>query len=321
MMLEPLMPQVEKYAPARAAQYKRKKEAEVAALKKKAVVEETDADTEGGDESNYAKYQTLTQNGTVESLLAAAPEAPAEMREWLYQSAVQKATEQGDIERARTIINEHISEPRQRRAMIAVLDQQAMMKAANAGQLDQARKFLAGIRNNEQRAIALTQLATTVAVKGNKKIALQLLNEARSLVTYRAKNFVQLAAQLQVAQGYAALDPERSLAMLEPIVDQLNELVAAGSVIGSFISEEFVKDDEIVLEPVSEMLASFAGQYGNDLANLSRVDFDRTRAVAERFQRNEVRMVACLMVAQSILAPVPAGKTVKPGARGDDVMW
>jgi hypothetical protein len=201
-----------------------------------------------------------------------------------------------------------------------------MMKAATAGDLEKAHKLLAGIRNNERHAIALTQLAATVATKGDRKIALQLLKEARALVNYRAKNFMQLAAQLQVAQTYAALDPERSLAILEPIIDQLNELVAAGSVIGGFISEEFVKDDEIVLEPVSEMLASFAKQYGNDLSNLTRVDFDRTRAAAERFQRSEVRLVARLLVVQSVLAPASTadnskGKIGKVRPGQEDVMW
>lgn len=322
MMLGSIMPQLEKYAPARAAQFKRKQAAQVAAATKKLQAEESAE--EGGEETGneYVQYQTLAQTGTIEAILEAAPKAPTNVRDWLYQSAVNKATEAGDIERARSIINEHITEPRQRKAMLIVLDQKAMLKAATAGDIEQSRKLLANIRNNERRAIALTQLATTVAAKGNKKIALQLLGEARSLVNYRAKNFMQMGAQLQVAQTYAAIDPERSLAMLEPIIDQLNELVAAGSVIGGFISEEFVKDDEIAMEPVSEMLAAFGKQFGDDLSNLTRVDFDRTRAAAERFQRNEVRLVARLLVVQAVLMPTGSAdksKSLMPGQV--DVAW
>jgi hypothetical protein len=322
MMLNSIMPQLEKYAPARTAQLKRKQAANMEAVTKKLKAEESAE--EGGEEesSEYVKYQSLAQTGTIEAILEAAPKAPISVRDWLYQSAVNKATEAGDIERARSIITEHITEPRQRKAMLIVLDQKAMLKAAAAGDIEQTRKLLANIRNNERRAIALTQLAATVAAKGNKKIALQLLNEARSLVNYRAKNFMQMGAQLQVAQAYAALDPERSLAMLEPIIDQLNELVAAGSVIGGFISEEFVKDDEIAMEPVSEMLAAFGKQFGDDLSNLTRVDFDRTRAAAERFQRSEVRLVARLLVVQSVLTPTENIGKSKNGAPGQvDVAW
>jgi hypothetical protein len=38
-----------------------------------------------------------------------------------------------------------------------------------------------------------------------------------------------------------------------------------------------------------------------DLRSLAVYDFDRTRALAERFQRDEVRMMARLLVVQSVL--------------------
>jgi hypothetical protein len=56
----------------------------------------------------------------------------------------------------------------------------------------------------------------------------------------------------------------------------------------------------------------FAGQYSADLLALARDDFERTKALADRFDRDEMRTRARLLVIQSILSPrkqagVPAG--------------
>jgi hypothetical protein len=91
--------------------------------------------------------------------------------------------------------------------------------------------------------------------------------------------------------------------MLEPIVEQLNELIAAGALLGGFFSEQFVKDDEIQLSSMNSFLPMIAGQYAADLNAVAREDFDRTKMVADRFQRLEVRTLARLLLIQSILSP------------------
>jgi hypothetical protein len=177
--------------------------------------------------------------------------------------------------------------------------------------MEQTRQMLSRLRTNEERVRALTELATAASAKGDKKAALALLDEARSMVGNRAKNITQLSAQLQLARVYARLDPSRSLLILEPIIDQLNELIGAGALLGGFFSEQFVKDDEIQLSAMNNFLSGFAGQFTGELKNLASADFDRTKAAADRFQRNEIRLMARLLIVQSILAAAnpqgPAG--------------
>jgi hypothetical protein len=180
-----------------------------------------------------------------------------------------------------------------------------MMRAANEGKMDQTRQMLARLRTNEERVMVLTQLALAASAKGEKKIALALLDEARSMVSNRARNFMQLGAQLQVARAYARLDAARGLAVLEPLIDQLNELIAAGALLGGFFSEQFVRDDEIQLSTVNDFIRMFANQYSADLNALASEDFERTKSVADHFQRGEVRTLAHLLIVQSILSPVP----------------
>jgi hypothetical protein len=308
--LQSMMPVVEKYAPARVGQIRQKAPPAV-------VVDEND-EAEGDEMAEMGKYRTLIDTGSsADELLSAAPKASEGMRELLYQRAASKMMEEGDAERARQVITEKVQNPEQRKLMLAQLDKIAAATAAEQGKVEQTRKMLATLHTNEERVMLLAQLASGAAAKGQKKIALQLLEEARGMLGQRAKNINQLGAQLMVARAYAQLDPSRSLAILEPIVDQLNELLGAATVLGGFFVEELVRDDEIMLGPLSMFFGAASNvllqQYVADITTLARADFDRTKALVDRFQRDEIRTMARLMLAQGILfppSPVPAASGV-----------
>jgi hypothetical protein len=297
--LQTMMPIVEKYAPARVGQIRQKAPS--------AVVVTEDDEVEGDEMVEMGKYRTLIDTGSADELLSAAPKASEGMREMLYQRAASKIMEEGDAERARQVITEKVQNPEQRKLMLAQLDKIAAATAAEQGKVEQTRKMLATLHTNEERVMLLAQLASGAAAKGQKKIALQLLEEARGMLGQRAKNINQLGAQLMVARAYAQLDPSRSLAILEPIVDQLNELLGAATVLGGFFVEELVRDDEIMLGPLSMFFGVASNvllqQYVADITTLARADFDRTKALLDRFQRDEIRTMARLMLAQSILFP------------------
>jgi hypothetical protein len=301
-VLNELMPAVEKYAPARAAQVRRKVERrEVAVATPQAGAEAPQVIPAAGVDWN--NYQSVIEKGGVEEILAAAADAPEGLREALYQRAAAKMAEGGDAAGARRLINERIKNPDQRQAMLAELDGQAAFSAAQQGNLEQARKLIATLRTNEERVLALVQLAEGATAKGDKGLGLALLDEAREMSSARAKNVKQLMAQLAVARAYGPLDASRSLAILEPAVDQLNELLAAGVVLGGFFAEELVQDDEIMMEPLTSVSNEIFNTYIGDLSTLARADFERTRALADRFQRPEIRSIARLLVAHSVLTP------------------
>jgi hypothetical protein len=310
--LQSMMPVVEKYSPSQAAQLRRKAPPKV---------EEGDDIEDAGDfkKSDWEAYSQVLEKGSIDDLMAAAAKAPPGVNDALYQRAVLKLLEDGNQDRARQIVNEKIQDPAQRKQMLAQLDQAVAVAAAEQGKIEQARKMLATLHTDEERAMLLVQLATGAAAKDEKKIALQLLDEAHGMMSQRAKNIRQLGAQLLIARAYIRLEPSRSLEILEPIVDQLNDLLGAATTLGGFFIEELVRDDEIMLSPFSMLfnLASndFTNQYVGDLAALARADFDRTRALVDRFQRDEIRILMRLLLAQSILSPSPS--TVKGNANGN----
>jgi DNA polymerase III delta prime subunit len=301
LSLQPLLPEIEKYAPTRLPQLRRKI---------------SDARKQIGRYGGMGpELQEVMQSGTVDALLEAASKAPKEMRSYVYHTAAMKALDEGNADRAREIANENISEPSMRKYLMQEIDRRQMMRAAAEGKMDQTRQMLARLRTNEERVMVLTQLALAASAKGEKKVALALLDEARSMVSLRARNFMQLGAQLQVARAYARLDASRGLAVLEPVIDQLNELIAAGALLGGFYSEQFVRDEEIQLGPMNDFIMMFANQYAADLNALASEDFERTKAVADRFQRGEVRTLARLLIVRSILSPRPPANVI-PGGVG-----
>jgi hypothetical protein len=253
-------------------------------------------------------YRTLVEKGTVETMLEGAQKAPPHLRAQLYQQAAMKALSQDDPSRARQIINQNVSEPYLRKHMLAELERQILKRAAEKGKLDEARQLAAQASTNEERVRILTQMASGIGAKGDKKVALQLLEEARSLTSGRARNVKQLTAQLMVAQAYAALDPARSLMTLESLMDQINELLNAALLLGGFFGgEEIVKDEELLMQPVTSLTGTFGGQHVPDLGALAYADFERTKSIADSFQRDEVRLIARLLIAQSVLADRPTG--------------
>lgn len=283
--LEPALPDVERYAPSRAAALRRK----IADSKKMA-----DPHTRFWNE-----HRDLINNGTVEALLEAAAGAPVEFRSNLYQQAAAKALNGGDLNRARRIIEDNISDAYERKQLLANLDQQIFWKTAHEGKIDEARNTLSRLRSDEERVGMLVQLAMMAAGKGDKRSALQILEEARIMVGNRAGNYPQLQAQLQVAHAYAALEPSRSFEILEAQVGQLNEMLAAAEVLNGF-DQQYFKEGELM--PQGSTLGSMVSQHINELSRLARIDFDHSKSVAGRLQRHETRIMAGLSIAQGVLS-------------------
>lgn len=283
--LKGMMPQVEKYAPSRASALQRK-------------MAEFNQSLDPGTKF-WQDYQEVFDKGSVDDILAVAPKASPQMRDAIYQQAAWKAVGQGDGERARQIISDNIANPAESRRLLDEIERQIAARAANDGKLDQARQALSRLRSNEERANALVQMANNVAGKGDKNQALRLLEESRSLMSNRAESYNQLQVQLQVALGFASLDPAQSFEILEQVVAQSNDMLSAAEVLNGF-DQQYFRDGELLWQ--NSMLSNVVGQIITDLGQLGYANFDRARDIAGRFQRPEVRIMSQLSIARAILS-------------------
>jgi len=295
------LPEIEKYAPARAAEVRRK----IAAFKKRnmAASDEDEGNNQSETTSVEANYQQAMEKGTADDVLALAAKAQPEMRSGMIQQAASKALAEGNADRARSIINDKIADPLERKQMLAELDRQVLASAVEKGKIEEARQIIARVRSNDERATALAALAITAKEKEQPKLAAQLLDEARSAISPRARNVTQLAAQFQVARALTLVDPARSFVIVEPMIDQVNELVNAAAVLGGFIAPEFMREDEAMMSLASKPISLLSTQFNKELAALVNSDFERTKAAADRFQRNELRILARLLIARNVLVP------------------
>jgi hypothetical protein len=246
-------------------------------------------------------YQQLIERGDLNSLVEATAKAPAEMRDSLWGQVAMRAMNDGDVERARQIVTEHFDGSAQGDELLAQIDAQTLRRAADAGKLEDARELLTRVPLAE-RVSVLTQLALSASIKGDKKAALRLLDEARGMIGERAVNAAELNAMLEIARAYATVEPARSFEIMEPLADQLNTLLAAAALLDGFEYLRYFKDGELLPQNGQSLLITVVAQCENDMGQLARSDFDRAKTTADRFQAPEVRLMARLSIARGILA-------------------
>jgi len=124
------------------------------------------------------------------------------MRQSSYSGAVRKAILQGNLELANQIISDHIVEPGMRAELTASVNNQFLERAINAGKIDETRQLLPFLRTAEERSRALSKLAVKLAGDGSRTRALQIMDEARNLVSGEPVNSRQLIEQIWLARAY-----------------------------------------------------------------------------------------------------------------------
>jgi hypothetical protein len=291
--LQTLLPQIDQYLPARGAAVRNKM---------------TELGMANNSRMGFDQIGTLMQQGSADTLLAAAPSAPAPLQSRLYQQAAQKALDEGNVDRARQIANDHLDATTRDRVLQKV-DFQVIAKKVQAQNFDELRQTLASLHSDDERIDLLLQLAdqaqdvpkdgTTAPTDDQTKLALNFLNEAQRLVNRRATNYGQFEQQLRVADAFAAVELSRSFEVLDPGISQINELLSAAALLSGFEVNIF-RDGEMPLEGGSG-LSDMVKRYGQELGRFAKLDFARAETSASRFQLAEPRLMTQLAIVRSVL--------------------
>ncbi|MGE0127440.1 MAG: hypothetical protein AB7U82_04960 [Blastocatellales bacterium] len=249
-------------------------------------------------EKFYAEHGADLNNKQVQDLLALAAKAPREVRQGIYYQAVNKAIEQGDDDTARKIIRENVPDKWQANDMLSNIERRRTERAVGEGKYADARRSLARMRTDEQRASALAGWAMAAANKGDQKSAREMLQDARALIGSRMQRSDQLEAQIAVANAAVNFDPDASFEIAEAAIERLNRLVAANMEMQTFGGME-----EGEMRIVSGgVWGGYSGSITPLFAALARKDFDRANALLKRWQSNELRLMMSLTLAQNILS-------------------
>jgi len=137
----------------------------------------------------------------------------------------------------------------------------------------------------------------------NPKLALQLLDDAKGIVTRKAANYRQLEAQANVAHAFASLDVTRSFETLEPGIAQINELLSAAAVLNGF-ELNLLRDGELPLQNGGSLIGAI-NKVGKELAFLAKIDFERAQRTSDGFQAPEARVLSKLAIVMGVLGATP----------------
>ena len=285
--LQMLLPRVEQVLPARAQAVRQKI---------------SDLGLNNNQRANINQiFSNLDQQNSA-GMMASAAAAPAGMQSRIYRRAALKALEEGNPDLARQIAADHL-EGNTRDSILKELELLQLTKKAEGEAIDETRRLIASLANDEQRVDMLLQLAGK-AHTANPKLAVQLLEEARQITNKRATSYQQLELQLRVADAFKDIEPDRSFEIIEPGIMQLNELLAAASTLSGFEVNVF-REGEMPLQGGSG-LSTMVARYGQRLGALANKDFERAQTLANRFQLSEPRIVARLAIVRSMLGLEPA---------------
>jgi hypothetical protein len=182
--------------------------------------------------------------------------------------------------------------------------------------VEQTRQTLGKIKNRTQRLTAMSQIAITLAENGKTDEAKEMINDARKMLIAPPKFWAHYIEHLMVARALASIDPKQSLAMLENLVFQIDDTIGGMSKVAEFIAgETAIKENELRLSGIPGMVGvnifsqvgrgggaqDFITGFEKDIVKLAKADFDRTAALADKFSRPEIRLMARMILINSLL--------------------
>lgn len=248
--------------------------------------------------NQFQEYANAVANNPADGALETIEKAPAAFREQLYVMLANKEATNGDLDRAKQILSEHVNNPYQRSQALKSIEQQELDRVMTSGKIEEALRNIGEMRTPGERAEHLMQLASQIGSDQKRATALALLEQARSLLppSPQAQDQIQMSALLEIAHAFAPYDSKRSFEMVDPLIDQFNDLCTAARTLEGF---GFVYFDHDELDMQNEgSLAEIAEQMSDLLGSLALINFDRAKATSDKLRLPEVRLHVYLQIAE-----------------------
>lgn len=183
-----------------------------------------------------------------------------------------------------------------------------------------AREMIAKTTGRDKKIAGLSMLAASVAKAGDKQLASEIMREAAALVNPQPKTYLDFMYSWMLASGYAVAEPDKAFPVLDDAIFRANELISSVVRIAEFVdvNEEVIADGEFQVGAFGgQMIRGMTGSVGmadSTITSLIDADFEKTKALTNRFERSEVRVLAKMMILRSVL-----GKDAKQGTTPDEI--
>ena len=249
-------------------------------------------------------FNDLIRRGNPEEIVRRAASESELDRLSLYKQAAIMAVARGTADSFRDLVSKEIKDDGEREKVLERLDAEQISLAAHRKQIDELKELLPKIRRKGERARAMVETALILKEQGEDAAAVAWLDEAAAMIKADWKSETQTNALLTLLSAYALIDPPKAFALAERTIDQANSQISMLLLLDRVVKIGAVKKGEITLEQAGVMpLDLLLFKYGKGVAALAKTDFIRTRALADRFERPELRVMARLLIVKGILSP------------------
>jgi len=239
---------------------------------------------------------------SAEKMIARSAKMPVQMRGMMYKGAVEQAVKDGSVEKARESLNQ-APEGKERDDALAYLDSKVAETKIKDGKIDEARKIIDRLSSNKEKVERIVQMAIgfqTKDTKEDREIASKLMDEARRLIDDTPQDEDAINDFLRVASGFAYVDPTVAFSMLETFANQASEIVTAAALLAKYEKRNTgFKNGEMVLTRGLPRVGNGIFQYGKELNLLANSDIDRLKNIADKFQRDDARLLLKLYIVQA----------------------
>ena len=206
------------------------------------------------------------------------------------------------MERAKKVANAYDFSPEAQQRMFAQIEQMKGVATVTEEELEEIQRQVDTIADMKVRLDYLVQNAVRIGAT-NRAVALKLLDRATPIVEAHKPVGERTRALIRLAMFYCMEKSDRGFTIMESQLPKLNELIDAAVKLDGF-DTQYVRDGEWNM--------SANGNLGEILTDLSQnagyfawCDFDRAVNMAAQFERAEIRMMAQLKLAQSIVSGAP----------------
>ena len=173
--------------------------------------------------------------------------------------------------------------------------------------VSEAQQSISKMKGSEQKILALSVLASQVVQMGDRELASKIMDDARKLVNSEPKNYREFLQTWLLANGYAQVDADKAFPILEDAILRINDSISAFIKVGEFmdVNAEIIEDGEVQVGGFGggmtrEMLGSL-GAANTTLQSLAIADFARTKALTNKFDRLEARILAKMLILRAVL--------------------
>ena len=251
------------------------------------------------------EVRELLQEGNFEEVEMLAAKNP-EMQVGFYQQAILQAILSGEKDKARQMIDRFPGDPETRQSLLRQLERTEKRETLTDEQLAEIKKRVDEL-SGRLRVHYLLSVANQFAAN-DKKLAMKFLDQAGEAIDSMKPGKEQTEMRLRLALQYSVFKSDRGFTIMESLVPKLNELVEVAVKLDGY-DTNYLRDGEWNMSAngsVGEILTTLSQSAGN----FAWYDFERAVSLASQFERPEIRMMAHLKLAQSVLDE-PRGPVVQ----------